>query len=222
LGASHEEAGVKKPRVLLADDHLLVLEGLQRILETDFELVGAAENGRELLRLTDELKPDVVLVDISMPLLNGIDATKQLLKISPQSKVVFVTMHSDSDYVVEAFRAGASGYLLKRSAASELVNAIHEVMKGRYYVTPLVTKEALSPLFGAGQEARKLSSTLTSRQREVLQLVAEGRSVKEIASILKVSAKTVEFHKAALMDRLGIHTTAELTRYAIEHGLIAL
>jgi len=131
-------------------------------------------------------------------------------------------MHADADYVAEAFRAGASGYLLKRSAASELVNAIHEVLKGRCYVTPLVTREALSPLLGQGPDNRKLSSMLTSRQREVLQLVAEGRSVKEIANILEISAKTVEFHKCALMERLGIHTTAELTRYAIEHGLIAL
>ena len=213
---------MKKFRLLMADDHTLVLEGLKRILEADFDLVGMAENGRELVRLADELKPDVVLVDISMPLLNGIDATRQLLRHSPQAKVIFVTMHADADYVAEAFRAGASGYLLKRSAASELVTAIHEVMKGRYYVTPLVTREALSPLFGAVPETRKLSSTLTSRQREVLQLVAEGRSVKEIAAILRVSAKTVEFHKSALMDRLGIHTTAELTRYAIEHGLIAI
>jgi DNA-binding NarL/FixJ family response regulator len=213
---------MKKTRLLLADDHTLVLEGLKKILENDFELAGAAENGRDVLRLADELKPDVVLLDISMPLLNGIDTAKQLLKISPGIKVIFVTMHADSDYVAEAFRAGASGYLLKRSAGSELVNAIQEVMKGRYYVTPLVTREALSPLFGGAPEPKKLSSTLTSRQREVLQLVAEGRSVKEIASILQVSPKTVEFHKSALMDRLGIHTTAELTRYAIEHGLIAI
>ena len=213
---------MKKYRLLIADDHMLVLEGLKRILEADFDLVGMAENGRELLRLSEELKPDVILVDISMPMLNGIDATRQLLKHSPHAKVIFVTMHADSDYVAEAFRAGASGYLLKRSAASELVSAIQEVMKGRYYVTPLVTREALSPLFGGAPEHRKLSSTLTSRQREVLQLVAEGSSVKEIAAILKVSAKTVEFHKSALMDRLGIHTTAELTRYAIEHGLVAI
>jgi len=217
-----ERSETKKTRLLIADDHTLVLEGLKRILDADFDLVGTAENGRDLLRKAEELKPDVVLVDISMPMLNGIDATKQLLKTSPQAKVIFVTMHADSDYVSEACRAGASGYLLKRSAAVELVTAIQEVMKGRYYVTPLVTREALSPLFGAAPEPRKLSSTLTSRQREVLQLVAEGRSVKEIAAILKVSAKTVEFHKSALMDRLGIHTTAELTRYAIEHGLIAI
>jgi len=213
---------MKKPRLLLADDHTLVLEGLKKILEVGVEPVGSADNGRDLLRLAEELKPDVILLDISMPLLNGIDACKQLIKISPQAKVIFVTMHADADYVAEAFRSGASGYLLKRSAASELVNAIHEVLKGRCYVTPLVTREALSPLLGSGQDNRKLSSMLTSRQREVLQLVAEGRSVKEIATLLQISAKTVEFHKCALMERLDIHTTAELTRYAIEHGLIAL
>jgi DNA-binding NarL/FixJ family response regulator len=213
---------MKKPRLLLADDHTLVLEGLKKILEDDFEPVGAAENGRDLLHMAEELKPDVVLLDISMPLLNGIDACKQLIKTTPQAKVIFVTMHADADYVAEAFRAGASGYLLKRSAASELVNAIHEVLKGRCYVTPLVTREALTPLMGSGTDNRKLSTMLTSRQREVLQLVAEGRSVKEIATLLQISAKTVEFHKCALMERLDIHTTAELTRYAIEHGLIAL
>ncbi len=214
---------MKRPRLLLADDHTLVVEGLAKILESEFDPVGTAENGRELLRLAEELKPDVVLLDISMPLLNGLDACKQLIQTSPQAKVIFVTMHADADYVAEAFRVGGSGYLLKRSAASELVNAIHEVLKGRCYVTPQVTREALGPLLGGtGADMRKLSSTLTSRQREVLQLVAEGRSVKEIAALLKISAKTVEFHKCALMERLDIHTTAELTRYAIEHGLIAI
>ena len=214
---------MRRPRLLLADDHTLVVEGLAKILESEFDPVGTAENGRELLRLAEELKPDVVLLDISMPLLNGLDACKQLIKTSPQAKVIFVTMHADADYVAEAFRAGGSGYLLKRSAASELVNAIHEVLKGRCYVTPQVTREALGPLLGGnGADTRKLSSTLTSRQREVLQLVAEGRSVKEIAALLKISAKTVEFHKCALMERLDIHTTAELTRYAIKHGLIAV
>jgi len=213
---------MKQTRLLIADDHTLVLEGLKRILESEFDLVGTAENGRDVLRLAQELAPDVVLLDISMPLLNGIDAARQLNKSHPRIKIIFVTMHSDSDYVAEAFRAGAWGYLLKRSAASELVTAIHEVMKGRYYVTPMVTREAVSPLFGAAPDPKKLAATLTTRQREVLQLVAEGRSVKEIAAILKVSAKTVEFHKSALMDRLGIHTTPELTRYAIGHGMVAV
>jgi DNA-binding NarL/FixJ family response regulator len=213
---------MKKTRLLIADDHTLVLEGLKRILESEFELAGTAENGRDVLRLAGELMPDVALLDISMPLLNGIDTARQLSKSFPQIKIIFVTMHSDSDYVAEAFRAGAWGYVLKRSAASELVTAIHEVMKGRYYVTPMVTRESLSPIFSAAPEPKKLAATLTTRQREVLQLVAEGRSVKEIAAILKVSAKTVEFHKSALMDRLGIHTTAELTRYAIGHGMVAV
>jgi DNA-binding NarL/FixJ family response regulator len=213
---------MKKPRLLLADDHTLVVEGLKRILDEEFELVGAAENGREALQMAADLTPDVILLDISMPLLNGIDVARHLKKMNLGVKIIFVTMHSDSDYVSEAFRAGASGYLLKRSAASELVTAVHEVMKGRCYVTPLVAREALSPLLTGGTAPRKLSSTLTCRQREVLQLVAEGRAVKEIAAILQVSAKTVEFHKSGLMDRLDIHTTAELTRYAIEHGLIAI
>src|SRR5262249_27076415 len=155
-----------------ADDHTLVLEGLKKILEAEFELVATAENGRDLVRFSEELKPDVALVDISMPLLNGIDATRQLLKTAPQTKVIFLTRHADADYVAEAFRAGASGYVLKRSAGSELLNAIQEVMKGRYYVTPLVTREALTPLFGGNVEPSRLSSTLTLRQREVLQLVA--------------------------------------------------
>src|SRR6266852_4657143 len=206
---------MSRARLLLADDHMLLLDGYRKLLEPEFELVGAVENGRELLDIAPKLKPDVILMDISMPLLNGIDATRRLRKLVPKSKILIVTMHADADYVAEAFRAGASGYLLKRSAASELVSAIHEVLEGKRYLTPLITREALSPLFGGAPEPRKLSSTLTSRQREVLQLVAEGNSVKEIAAILRVSAKTVEFHKSALMDRLGIHTTAELTRYAI-------
>jgi DNA-binding NarL/FixJ family response regulator len=213
---------LKKIRVMIADDHTLVVEGLKRILESEFDLVGSVENGRDALFMATELKPDVVLLDISMPLLNGIDAARHILKAVPGTKIVFVTMHADPDYVAEAFRSGVSGYLLKRSASSELVNAINEVMKGRYYVTPLVTREALSPLFGGAPEGAKLSTSLTGRQREVLQLVAEGKSVKEIAAILHVSAKTVEFHKSALMERLGMHTTAELTRYAIGRGLVAI
>jgi DNA-binding NarL/FixJ family response regulator len=216
-------AGLKlaaKPRLLIADDHALVVEGLTRILESECELIGSVEDGRELLSAAATLQPDLVLLDISMPLLNGIDAARQLLRVCPRAKVLIVTMHSDPDYVTEAFRAGASGYLLKRSAASELLTAIHEVMRGRYYLTPLLKHETLDALLG-GAESKTLSSTLTQRQREVLQLVAEGRSVKEIAAILKVSAKTVEFHKAALMERLGIRTTAELTRYALSHGIVA-
>lgn len=214
--------GATKPRVLLADDHTLVLEGLARILEPHFEVVGAAENGRDALRMAGDLKPDVALLDISMPMLNGIDAARQLPGEAPDAKIVFITMHEDADYIGEAFRAGGSGYVLKRSAGTELISAIHEVLHGRHYLTPLAEPEALRPFQRRGREFHKLATALTARQREVLQLVAEGRAVKEIAAILEVSAKTVEFHKTALMERLRIHTTAELTRYAIEHGMIVV
>jgi len=161
-------------------------------------------------------------MDISMPSLNGIDAARQLRKCLPDTKIIFVTMHAEPAYVTEAFRAGASGYLLKRSAASELVNAVHEVLKGRCYVTPLVAQGVLSSALRttAGPEADP--ARLSSRQREILQLVAEGHTSKEIAGVLNVSVKTVEYHKARLMERLGLHSTAELTRYAIRHGLISL
>jgi DNA-binding NarL/FixJ family response regulator len=210
---------MRRPRLLLADDHTLVVEGLKKLLENDFELVGTAEDGRALLAKAEELKPDVVLLDISMPLLNGIDAARQLSRKAPRMKIIFLTMHADAAYVTAAFRAGASGYLLKRSAAGELVRAIREVLNGCYYVTPLVTKDVLKPLLTPGP-ARRQRFTLTVRQREVLQLVAEGRSMKEIASILHVSVKTVEFHKSRIAQVLGLRTTAEMTRYALENGII--
>ncbi len=201
-----------KPRLLLADDHALVLDGLKRILESDFDVVGCAENGRDLLRLARALKPDAVLLDISMPLLNGLETSRRLVQFAPPVKVIFLTMHADAEYVKQAFRSGAAGYLLKRSVAAELVNAIHQVLEGKRYLSPGLNEEiATAPL-------PKPTVVLTIRQREVLQLVAEGRSLKQIAAVLGVSSKTVEFHKAALTQRLGIHTTAELTRYAIEHG----
>jgi len=211
---------MKKPRLLLADDHTLVLEGLKKLLEAEFDLVGTAEDGRALLTAAQKLRPDLILLDISMPLLNGIDAARALRKTLPDSKVLFVTMHADPTYVTEAFHAGASGYLLKRSAARELTTAIHEVLKGRCYITPLVTRDVLQPLLRPPASRQRRSATLTDRQREVLQLVAEGRSIKEIASILHVSLKTVEFHKARICQTLGMRGTAELTKYALEHGLI--
>jgi DNA-binding NarL/FixJ family response regulator len=211
-------------RVLLADDHTLVLEGLKRILAADFDLVGTVEDGRALLSAAERLAPDVVLLDISMPLLNGLEAARQLKKTLPELKLIFLTMHSEKSYVVEAFRAGASGYLLKRSAASELVSAIQEVMKGRFFLTPLVTKDVLHTFQDPAEKTKMLSrrrppGELTRRQREVLQLVAEGRANKEIAEILDISIKTVEFHKAGIMEKLGMYTTAELTKYALQHGI---
>ncbi len=214
---------MSRARLLLADDHMLLLDGYRKLLEPEFELVGAVENGRELLDIAPKLKPDVILMDISMPLLNGIDATRRLRKLVPKSKILIVTMHADADYVAEAFRAGASGYLLKRSAASELVSAIHEVLEGKRYLTPLITGQALDWLRksegreGGGGGA---ASVLSPRQREVLQLVAEGRTAKEIATLLRISVKTVEFHKSRIMRELGMRSVAEITRYALRQGMI--
>ena len=210
---------MRRPRVLLADDHALVVEGLRRLLERDFDLVGAVTDGRTVIAAAERLRPDVILLDISMPNLNGIDAARQLTRLVPDSKVVFVTMHGDPAYVAEAFRAGASGYLLKRCAARELIEAIRAVLAGRSYVTPLVPGSHWAV---EARESRRRSEPLTPRQREVLQLIAEGRVAKEIAGTLRVSVRTVEFHKAAIMSRLEIRTTAELTRYAIAHGLAPL
>jgi DNA-binding NarL/FixJ family response regulator len=209
---------MKRPRVLLADDHTLVLEGLRKILEPECEVVGAVEDGRSLLATAKQLQPDIILLDISMPLLNGVEAARRLRAAAPDAKVIFVTMHADATYVAGAFRAGASGYVLKRCASLELLKAINQVLNGREYVTPLIGKD-LQDLPGWPRGAGEASGELTVRQREVVQLVAEGHPVKEVAAILNISSKTVAFHKANVMRRLGIRSTAELTKYALEHGI---
>ena len=210
-----------RSRILLADDHLLVMEGLRKLLEAEHDLIGTVEDGVTLVDMAKELEPDIILLDISMPMLNGIEAARKIKKLLPECKLIFVTMHGDSTYVIEAFRAGASGYLLKRSAASELSQAIRAVRNGQQYLSPLVTKDVLNPLLEPSQDIPARLGTLTARQREVLQLVAEGRSAKEIANILKISVKTVEFHKAQIMEHVGLHTTAELTKYAISQGIVS-
>lgn len=210
-----------RARILIADDHTLLLDGIRLMLEPEFELVGSVEDGHALLIAAQQLKPDIILLDISMPLLNGIDAAAQLSKSLPATKLIFVTMHAGAEFVVEAFRAGASGYLLKRAAASELVTAVRQVSKGFTYVSPLVARDAIDLMLASSRPEGKIPGGLTMRQREILQLVAEGKSRKEIASVLHISVKTVEFHKAALMRELDLRSAAELTRYAIEHGLIA-
>ena len=210
-----------RSRILLADDHVLVMEGLRKLLEAEHDLVGMVEDGVALLDRVKELEPDIVLLDISMPMLNGIEAARKIKKLLPECKLIFVTMHGDSTYVIEAFRAGASGYLLKRSAASELSQAIRAVLNGQQYLSPLVTKDVLNPLLEPSQDIPSRLGILTARQREVLQLVAEGRSAKEIANILKISVKTVEFHKSQIMEHVGLRTTAELTRYAIGQGIVS-
>ena len=212
----------KRPRVLLADDHTLVLEGLRRLLEGRCELVGMVEDGRALVELAPKVAPDLILLDISMPLLNGLEAARQLRRLVPESRVIFLTMHADPTYASEAFEAGAAGYLLKRSAASELAVAIATVLDGRKYLTPLIPGETLRASVPRSVPVPPTLGKLTPRQREVLQLVAEGHTAKEVAASLGISVKTVEFHKASLMDRLGVRTASELTKYAVAHGLTEL
>ena len=210
-----------KPRVLLADDHEIVVEGLRRILEARFELVGAIGDGRALLEEAERLQPDVIVTDITMPTLNGLDAVRQLKRRGVRAKVVFLTMHGDTDLATEAFRAGASGYVLKSSAGRELVEGIETVLDGRVYLTPKIQQGVLEAFVRAGGEPGKATIELTQRQREVLQLVAEGLTMKEIASTLDISARTVETHKYDLMERLGVKTTAELIQYAIKRSIVS-
>lgn len=210
---------MKRPRVLLADDHRIVAEGLRGLLEPDFELVGIVEDGRALLTATDKLQPDVIVADISMPLLNGIEAARQIRLTNRNVKIVFLTMHPDVTYAASAFEAGASGDVLKHSAPSELITAIRNVLRGKTYVTPQLAGELMQLYKKGPMEQRDDLAGLTSRQREVLQLLAEGHSAKEVASILKISARTVEYHKYRMMENLGITSAAELITYAIRHGI---
>jgi len=210
-----------RPRVLLADDHKIVAQGLSSILEPEYELVGIAEDGRQLVSAFEELRPDVVVTDISMPSLNGLEAARQIKKIDDRAKIVFLTMHLDADFASAAFQLGASGYLLKHSAAEELKTALNEVLRGRVYITPRIAGTVLA-MMAEGEDAEEAGDGLTPRQREVLQLVAEGQSNKRIASILGVSIKTVEHHKHNIREKLRLETTADLTRYAIKQGLISV
>ncbi|MBL8037228.1 MAG: response regulator transcription factor [Nitrospira sp.] len=210
---------MSKPRVLLADDHALVLEGFRKLLEEHCQVVGSVEDGRALLDAAKRLQPDIVVLDISMPKLNGLDAARRLRKMIPQPRLIFVTVHADQDYVTQAFKAGASAYLLKRSAGSELLQAIDAVKNDNYYITSLIAKDLVQAAIADTASGGGGQDRLPIRQREILQLVAEGLTLKEIASTLGLSPKTVEYHKAKLMEQLGLHTTAELTKYALAHGL---
>jgi DNA-binding NarL/FixJ family response regulator len=206
------------PRVLLADDHNLLLGAFEKLLAPECEIVGTASDGRTLVVEAQRLRPDVVVLDIAMPLLNGLDAGRQIKQLRKDVKLVFVTMNEDSDLAAEAFRAGASAYLLKRSAASELLVAIREVMKGRSYVTPLITEGLVGSFMDAIN--RKPSHDLTPRQREVLQLLAEGHSMKQVAVLLNVTPRTVAFHKYRMMEQLNIRSSAELIQFAISHHIV--
>jgi DNA-binding NarL/FixJ family response regulator len=204
-------------RILLADDHVMICAGLTKLLEPHYEVVGSVVDGRALLKAAVELKPDVVLLDIGMPLLNGLDAARELRKRMPHVKMIFLTMESDSYIAAEAFRAGAVAYLLKTSGPSELLQAVHDAVRGVSYVTPQI-RRAMEDRFI--RDPRELApKQLTSRQREVLQMLAEGRSMKEIAYVLEIAHRTVRFHKYQIMDELGITTNSDLVKYAMRHGM---
>ncbi|MHC4757344.1 MAG: response regulator [Planctomycetota bacterium] len=213
---------MKKTTVILADDHKIILEGLKNLLEDEFDILAQVQDGRELLESVKKLRPDVVVVDISMPLLNGIDAVRQLKSTYSDLKVVFLTMHNDAMYAKEAFDVGASGFVLKHSAPSELITAIHEALKGNTYLSPTITEELMHLYKNKTDVEDSVFGKLTQRQREVLQLLAEGKSAKEISKILHVSTRTVEFHKYNTMEQLGLKTTAELIHFAIKHGIISI
>jgi DNA-binding NarL/FixJ family response regulator len=213
---------MRKTRILLADDHQIVLEGLKNLLEPEFEIVGTVEDGRALVAKALKLHPDVIVVDISMPLLNGIEAVRQIKKIDERSKIIFLTMHPDVTYATSAFDAGASGYVLKNSASRELVTAIREAVKGKTYVTPIIAGELIQSFkyFRPGENT--MVRKLTDRQKEILHLVAEGYSAKEIANMLSISPRTVETHKYNIMQELNLKTTADLIKFAIKHNLTTL
>jgi DNA-binding NarL/FixJ family response regulator len=209
---------MERPRVLLADDHSLVLGAFENLLSGECDIVGQVADGRALIDAAEKLKPDVIVLDIGMPLLNGLEAGRQIKRRLRDVKLVFLTMHEDADLAADAFRSGASAYLLKRSAASELATAIREVMQGRSYITPLITAGLVGSLLNVDEQ--KPAPELTPRQREVLQLLAEGRSMKEVGNLLNLTARTVAFHKYRIMDQLKVKSTAELIQYAVRHHIV--
>jgi DNA-binding NarL/FixJ family response regulator len=210
-----------KPRVILADDHVMLLGAFAKLLADECDIVGQVADGRTLVAEAMRLRPDVVLLDVAMPLLNGLEAGYQIKQLAPDIRLVYVTVNESSDIAAEAFRTGASAYLLKRSAASELTTAIREVMAGRSYVTPLLTQGLIGSLLPDGsQEGKASSCELTHRQREVLQLLAEGHTMKEVAGLLNLAPRTVAFHKNRMKEQLNVRSTAALIEYAIKHHIV--
>lgn len=213
---------MKRARILLADDHAVVIEGLRRILDRpEFEVVNAVADGYALVKAAVESQTEIIITDIAMPLLNGIEAARQIRRQNPKVKIIFLTMHAEPIYAVEALAAGGSGYVLKSSAGDELVTAIKRVLEGRVYIAKAIARPVKEASEAQPKSGNRRTDWLTSRQREVLQLLAEGRQVKEIAVTLNLSPRTVEFHKYRIMDTLGVRTTAELARYALKRGIIA-
>jgi DNA-binding NarL/FixJ family response regulator len=212
-------APFNKARLLIADDHTLLAEACKDLLQPEFEIVGIVNNGRDLLRMGAELKPDVVIVDVAMPQLNGLDAGEQIKRLTPSVKLIFLTMNLDPEVAAEAFRRGASGYVVKNSAAEELVSAIRRVLKGESYLSPFITKDTVRFLMSS-RKIYEEEKKITARQKEVLQLLAEGLSMKEIANVLNLKPGTVAFHKYRIMEALGTKTNAELIQYAIKRHMI--
>jgi DNA-binding NarL/FixJ family response regulator len=206
-----------RPNILIADDHTMVVEGLVHLLKDQFEIVGTVPDATQLIDAARRLKPDVVITDVTMPGASGIEALRTLIAEGLAAKVIVLTMHADAELATEAMRAGASGFVLKHAAGEELLTAIQDVLQGRIYLTPAVTREVFARMSDPGRTA---ASRLTPRQREVLRLIAEGRRMKEIGTILNLSTRTVEGHKYEMMQVLGVQSTAELVRYAIQHRLI--
>ena len=209
----------QRPRIILADDHTMLLDAFRRLLEPRCEIVGTAGDGRALIELAASTQPEIIVLDVSMPRLNGVDAAAQIRRRMPEVKLIFLTVNEDPDLAAEAIRLGASGYLLKSSATSELFTAIEHALAGKTYITPLVTRGVPLAVF-LRDAAKPNAEKLTARQREVLQLLAEGRAMKEIADLLQITARTVAFHKYTIMEHLGLKTNAELVQYAIDHGLL--
>lgn len=214
------EEFMKRTRIILADDHVILLDAIKNLLEPEFEIVGTFHDGHALIRGALEVKPDVIVLDIGMPKMNGLSAGQRLKQALPKVKLIYLTMNLDPDLAAEAFRLGASGYVVKNSAATELVHGIREVLRGRSYITPLMTKGMVGS-FTHNIERRKNPNKLTLRQKEVLQLLAEGRSMKEAAFILNVTPRTVAFHKYTMMEHLRLRSSAELIQFALKTSIIA-
>lgn len=213
-------APVSRARVLLADDHTIVAEGLEGVLGDEFDLVGSVRDGAALVEAARRLHPEVIVADIAMPVKNGLDAIRELRREGSDARIIMLTMHADPHLAAEAFRAGAAAYLLKHSAGDELIAAVHEVLQGGTYVTPFIARDVRAALAEPDVRPLTRSTRLTRRQREVLTLIAEGRTMKQIAAVLHLSARTVESHKYQMMEALGVRTTADLVRYALQIGLV--
>lgn len=213
---------MKRPRLLLADDHVMIAEGLKSLLSEEFDLVGVAEDGLSLVESARMLRPDAIVTDISMPQLNGIDAIRRIRRDNPAVKIVILTMHQSAAYARSAFDAGASAFVVKHSASAELITAINAVLKGKTFVTPLLAAEILHDFERGPLAEGERSPQITQRQREILQLLTEGRSAKEIAATLAISRRTVEFHKYQMMEIHSLHNSAELVHFAIKNGIVAV